>query len=66
VKSNCILFVEGFFLHVMSSPSQNIAQDCWMHVPDQCRKKKKRIGIYHTKEGIGHGRQPAGQVEGEQ
>jgi hypothetical protein len=30
------------------------------------KKKKKQIGINPTKEGIGHGRQPAGQVEGEQ
>jgi hypothetical protein len=28
--------------------------------------KKKVIGVNHTQEGIGHGRQPAGQVEGEQ
>jgi hypothetical protein len=29
-------------------------------------KKMKQIGINHTQEGISHGRQPAGQVEGEQ
>jgi hypothetical protein len=28
--------------------------------------KKKQIGINHTREGISRGRQPAGQVEGEQ
>jgi hypothetical protein len=30
------------------------------------KQKKKQIGINHTREGIGHGRQPSGQVEGEQ
>jgi hypothetical protein len=30
------------------------------------KKKKKQIEIDHTQEGINHGRQPAGQVEGEQ
>jgi hypothetical protein len=30
------------------------------------KKKKKQIGISHTRVGIGHGRQLAGQVEGEQ
>jgi hypothetical protein len=30
------------------------------------KKKKKQIGINHTQEVISHGRQPAGQVEGEQ
>jgi hypothetical protein len=29
------------------------------------KKKKKQIGIYHTQEGIGRGRQPAGQDKGE-
>jgi hypothetical protein len=29
-------------------------------------KKRKQIGISHTRGGIGHGRQPAGQVEGKQ
>jgi hypothetical protein len=29
-------------------------------------KKKKQIGVNHTREGIGCSRQPAGQVEGEQ
>jgi hypothetical protein len=29
-------------------------------------KKKKQIGINHTRQGIGRGHQPAGQVEGEQ
>jgi hypothetical protein len=33
---------------------------------NQKKKKKKRSSINHTQEGIGHGRQPAGQVEGEQ
>jgi hypothetical protein len=27
------------------------------------KKKKKQIGFNHTQEGIGHSRQPAGQVE---
>jgi hypothetical protein len=31
-----------------------------------CEKKKKQIGINHTRKGIGRGRQPAGQVEGEE
>jgi hypothetical protein len=30
------------------------------------KKKKKQIGMNHTREGIGGSRQPAGQVEGEQ
>jgi hypothetical protein len=32
------------------------------------KKKKKQIGINvnHAQEGIGHGRKPAGQVNGEQ
>jgi hypothetical protein len=30
------------------------------------KKKKKQIGINHTQEGDGCGRQPAGQVEGKQ
>jgi hypothetical protein len=30
------------------------------------KKKEKQIGINHTQEGIFHGSQPAGQVEGEQ
>jgi hypothetical protein len=30
------------------------------------KQKKKQIGIDHTREGIGHCRQPSGQVEGEQ
>jgi hypothetical protein len=30
------------------------------------KKKKMQIGIDHIREGIGHGHQPAGQVEGEQ
>jgi hypothetical protein len=29
-------------------------------------KKKKQIGINHIQEGIGHGGQRAGQVEGKQ
>jgi hypothetical protein len=29
------------------------------------KEKKKQIGIQHTREGIGRGRQPAGQVESE-
>jgi hypothetical protein len=32
----------------------------------QKKKQKKQIGIYHTREGIGRGRQPAWQDEGEQ
>jgi hypothetical protein len=30
------------------------------------KKKKKQIGINHTREAISRARQPAGQVEGEQ
>jgi hypothetical protein len=30
------------------------------------KQKKKQIGINHTREGIGRGRQPAGQVNGGQ
>jgi hypothetical protein len=30
------------------------------------KKKKKQIGINVTQEDIGHGRQSAGQVEGEE
>jgi hypothetical protein len=30
------------------------------------KKKKKQIEINHTQEGISHGRQHAGQVEGEE
>jgi hypothetical protein len=39
------------------------------HMHDQssmAQKKKKQIEINHTQEGIRRGRQPAGQVEGEQ
>jgi hypothetical protein len=30
------------------------------------KRKKTQIRVNHTQEGIGHGRQPAGQVKGEQ
>jgi hypothetical protein len=30
------------------------------------KKKKTQIGINHIQEGISRGRQPAGQIEGEQ
>jgi hypothetical protein len=33
---------------------------------EEKEEKKKQIGINHTQEGIGHGRQPARQVEGQQ
>jgi hypothetical protein len=33
---------------------------------NELKKKKKLIGLNHNQEGIGHGCQPAGQVEGEQ
>jgi hypothetical protein len=35
-------------------------------LPTEMMMKKKQIGINHTQEGVGHGRQPAGHVDGEQ
>jgi hypothetical protein len=35
-------------------------------LPTEMMTMKKQIGINHTPEGISRGRQPAGQVEGEQ
>jgi hypothetical protein len=48
--------------------NQDLVATCILQqsVTKKNKKKKKRSSIYHTQEGIGHGRQPAGQVEGEQ
>jgi hypothetical protein len=57
LESHCIWsFEQGDEETNPSEPVWNFAK----------KKKKKQIGINHTQEGIGHGRQPAGQVEGEQ
>jgi hypothetical protein len=55
------VFVAGYWPSTVSYVSQTplFSIAC-------ARKKKKQIGMKHTQEGIGHGRQPAWQVEGEQ
>jgi hypothetical protein len=42
-----------------------VATSNFLKTMEKKQKKKKQIGIYHTQEGIGRGRQPAGQDKGE-